>query len=50
MAGYNTVLGCLCYAQEECGHYAEAEFTGREAIRRDPGDLWATTAWHMYWR
>ena len=26
---------------EECGRYTEAEHAGREAIRRDPGDLWA---------
>ncbi len=38
---YNAVLGCLCFANEECGHYTEAEQTGRMAIARDPGDLWS---------
>jgi tetratricopeptide (TPR) repeat protein len=39
--GYNAVLGCRCFAHEECGYYTEAEAAGREAIRRDPADLWA---------
>jgi tetratricopeptide (TPR) repeat protein len=40
-AGYNAILGCRCFAHEECGYYTEAEAAGREAIRRDPSDLWA---------
>ncbi len=40
--GYNSILGCRCFAHEESGYYTEAEHAGREAIRRDPGDLWAT--------
>ena len=35
------ILGCRCFAHEECGYYTEAEHAGRDAIRRDPGDLWA---------
>lgn len=41
LPGYNAILGCLCFANEECGHYTEAEAAGREAIDRDPGDLWS---------
>lgn len=41
MAGYNAILGCRCFAHEESGYYTEAEHAGREAIRRDPGDLWS---------
>ncbi len=39
--GYNAILACRCFAHEESGYYTEAEHAGREAIRRDPGDLWA---------
>ncbi len=39
--GYNAILACRCFAHEENGYYTEAEHAGREAIRRDPGDLWA---------
>lgn len=39
--GFVSVLGCLCFAAEECGLYGPAEQAGREAIARDPGDLWA---------
>jgi tetratricopeptide (TPR) repeat protein len=38
---YNAVLGCLCFANEESGHYTEAEQAGRTAIGRDPSDLWS---------
>ena len=41
LPGYNAILGCRCFAHEECGHYVEAEAAGRAAIDRDPGDLWA---------
>ena len=41
LPGYNAILGCRCFAHEECGHYVEAEAAGRSAIDRDPGDLWA---------
>jgi hypothetical protein len=38
---YNAILGCLCFANEESGHYTEAEQAGRAAIERDPTDLWS---------
>jgi len=41
MPGYNAILGCRCFAHEESGYYTEAEHAGREAIRRDPADLWS---------
>jgi hypothetical protein len=41
LPGFNSILGCRCFAHEESGHYTEAEAAGREAIRRDPTDLWA---------
>ena len=41
LPGYNAVLGCLCFANEECGYYTEAEEAGRAAIAREPGDLWS---------
>ena len=41
LPGYGAILGCLCFAHEECGHYTEAEAAGRAAIDRDQTDLWA---------
>ncbi len=41
LPGYGAILGCRCFAHEECGYYTEAEAAGRLAIDRDPGDLWA---------
>ncbi len=41
LPGFGAILGCRCFAHEECGHYTEAEAAGRAAIDRDPGDLWA---------
>jgi len=41
LPGYVAILGCRCFAHEECGYYTEAEAAGRAAIARDPGDLWA---------
>jgi len=41
LPGYTALLGCRCFALEEMGYYLEAEQAGREAIRRDPTDLWA---------
>ncbi|MGH7043835.1 MAG: tetratricopeptide repeat protein, partial [Acetobacteraceae bacterium] len=40
-ATYPALLACRCFAFEECGLYIEAEAAGREAIARDPTDLWA---------
>ena len=42
--GYGSVLACRAFAQEEAGHHLIAEQAGREAIRRDPADLWAAHA------
>jgi tetratricopeptide (TPR) repeat protein len=41
LPGFVAILGCRCFAHEEAGHYLEAESAGREAVRRDPTDLWA---------
>jgi tetratricopeptide (TPR) repeat protein len=41
LPGYASMLACRCFALEESGHYLEAEYAGRDAIRRDPSDLWA---------
>ncbi len=42
LPGYGSILSCRCFANEECGHYTEAEEAGRAAIALDPADLWAT--------
>ncbi len=41
LPGYVALLACRCFAHEEMGYYLDAEQAGREAIRRDPTDLWA---------
>jgi tetratricopeptide (TPR) repeat protein len=41
LPGYSSMLACRCFAHEEAGYYLEAEHAGREAVRRDPTDLWA---------
>ncbi|MBN8872075.1 MAG: tetratricopeptide repeat protein [Rhodospirillales bacterium] len=44
LPGWGALLGCRAFALEECGHYTQAEYAGREAIRFDPNDLWAAHA------
>ena len=44
LPGYGSMLACRAFANEECGNYLVAEEAGREAIRRDPADLWAAHA------
>jgi tetratricopeptide (TPR) repeat protein len=44
LPGYGPLLGCRSFALEECGDYAAAEASGREAIAIDPADLWAAHA------
>ncbi|HEY4041534.1 MAG TPA: tetratricopeptide repeat protein [Rhodopila sp.] len=41
LPGFGAMLACRCFAHEEAGYYLEAENAGREAVRRDPSDLWA---------
>ena len=38
---YGCVHGMYAYALEECGAYNDAERFGRQAVERNPGDLWA---------
>jgi tetratricopeptide (TPR) repeat protein len=44
MPGWDTVLACRSFANEECGNYTVAEASGREALMLSPGNLWATHA------
>ena len=44
LPAYGTVLGCRCFALEECGDYAAAEPAGRDAVDLEPADLWAAHA------
>jgi tetratricopeptide (TPR) repeat protein len=42
--GYGFVLGCHAFGLEETGDYASAERAGREAVERNPADIWAAHA------
>lgn len=39
--GYAILLGMHAFGLEECGHYAQAEESGRQAIEMEPLDCWA---------
>ncbi|MGD1879490.1 MAG: hypothetical protein ACFB13_18570, partial [Kiloniellaceae bacterium] len=42
--GYGYVLGLQAFALEETGDYGAAEAAGRDAVARNPGDIWAAHA------
>lgn len=42
--GYDHVLGMHAFALNETGHHAEAEVIGRDAVGRNPEDLWSVHA------
>jgi len=44
LPGWGSLLACESFALEECGHHAQAEPPGREAVAIDPADLWGTHA------
>jgi len=44
VAGQAYVLGCHAFALGETGELARAEQVGREAVGREPGDLWGAHA------
>ncbi len=44
MPGHGFLLGMHAFGLEECGDYARAEVTGREAVARNPQDGWAAHA------
>lgn len=41
---YSGILACKAFADEECGHYAQAESAGRASVALDPAELWGTHA------
>lgn len=44
MPNYGNVLGMLAFGLQENGHFVKAEEYGREAVKRNPDDLWAVHA------
>jgi tetratricopeptide (TPR) repeat protein len=41
---YGYLLGMLSFGQEEAGHYEQAEISAREAVERNPQDVWGIHA------
>ncbi|MDO6563597.1 tetratricopeptide repeat protein [Amphritea sp. 1_MG-2023] len=41
---YGYLLGMLSFGQEEAGHYEQAEMSAREAVERNPQDVWGIHA------
>ncbi|MGH1419281.1 MAG: tetratricopeptide repeat protein [Hyphomicrobiaceae bacterium] len=44
VGGYGYLLGCHAFGLEECGHYREAESTGRQGVLLEPADAWGLHA------
>lgn len=44
LPGYSYVLALRAFGLEECGDYAQAEAYGRQAVERDPADIWGVHA------
>ena len=44
LPGYGFLLGCHAFGLEETGDYKAAERAGREAVERNPADIWAAHA------
>mgnify|MGYP001820742137 CR=1 FL=1 len=44
VGGYGFLLGCHAFGLEECGHYREAESTGRKGVSIEPADAWGLHA------
>src|SRR3546814_615754 len=44
MPSYGFLKGCQAFGLEETADYARAEAAGREAVERNPSDVWATHA------
>ena len=50
LPGYGAILGCRCFAHEECGYYTEAEAAAARPSIAIPAICGRRTAWRMCWR